>query len=166
AACYSLADARPSCRPVAVVRTRPPARRRRGACRRAAAELPRAARPRRVARAPRPRSRNARGAAGGGRRSARACRAGCGHAQPRGDRRRGVRLGWGGACARTRARPRSRRMILLTGFEPFGPYTTNPSGEVAKALDGRAFGAETIRAVVLPVHHAEAAVAVARLVDE
>ena len=57
-------------------------------------------------------------------------------------------------------------MILLTGFEPFGPYTTNPSGEVAKALDGRAFGAETIRGVVLPVHHAEAAVAVARLVDE
>jgi pyroglutamyl-peptidase len=57
-------------------------------------------------------------------------------------------------------------VILLTGFEPFGTYTTNPSGEVAKALDGRAFGAEVIRGVVLPVHHREAALAVGRLVDE
>ena len=57
-------------------------------------------------------------------------------------------------------------MILLTGFEPFGTYTTNPSGEVAKALDGRAFGAEAVRGVVLPVHHREAALAVARAIDE
>jgi len=57
-------------------------------------------------------------------------------------------------------------VILLTGFEPFGTYTTNPSGEVAKALDGRAFGAEVVRGVVLPVHHREAALAVTRLLDE
>ncbi|HEY3098216.1 MAG TPA: pyroglutamyl-peptidase I [Methylomirabilota bacterium] len=57
-------------------------------------------------------------------------------------------------------------MIVLTGFEPFGTYTTNPSGEVTKALDGRAFDAEVVRGVVLPVHHREAALAVARLVDE
>ena len=57
-------------------------------------------------------------------------------------------------------------MILLTGFEPFGTFPINPSGEVAKALDGRAFGAEIVRGVVLPVHHREAAAAVARLVDE
>jgi pyroglutamyl-peptidase len=57
-------------------------------------------------------------------------------------------------------------MILLTGFEPFGTYTSNPAGEVAKALDGRAFGAEVVRAAVLPVHHAEAAAAVSRLVTE
>jgi len=57
-------------------------------------------------------------------------------------------------------------VILLTGFEPFGMFATNPSGEVAKALDGRAFGAEVVRGVVLPVHHAEAARAVERLVDE
>jgi pyroglutamyl-peptidase len=57
-------------------------------------------------------------------------------------------------------------VILLTGFEPFDTYTTNPSGEVAKALDGRAFGAEVVRAAVLPVHHREAALVVARLVDE
>ena len=57
-------------------------------------------------------------------------------------------------------------MILLTGFEPFGTFPINPSGEVVKALDGRAFGAEIVRSVVLPVHHREAAAAVARLVDD
>jgi len=57
-------------------------------------------------------------------------------------------------------------VILLTGFEPFGTFPINPSGEVAKALDGRAFGAEIVRSVVLPVHHREAAAAVARLVDD
>jgi pyroglutamyl-peptidase len=57
-------------------------------------------------------------------------------------------------------------VILLTGFEPFGGHTTNPAGEVAKALDGRAFGAEVVRAAILPVHHREAAPAVRRLVDE
>jgi len=57
-------------------------------------------------------------------------------------------------------------VILLTGFEPFGDYPSNPSGDVAKALDGRAFGAEVVRSAVLPVHHAAAALAVSRLVDE
>jgi len=57
-------------------------------------------------------------------------------------------------------------MILLTGFEPFGEYTSNPAGDVAKALDGRVFGAEVVRSVVLPVHHAEAALTVSRLLDE
>jgi pyroglutamyl-peptidase I len=57
-------------------------------------------------------------------------------------------------------------VIVLTGFEPFGTFSTNPSGEVAKALDGRAFGAEVVRAVVLPVHHAEASRAVERLLDD
>lgn len=57
-------------------------------------------------------------------------------------------------------------MILLTGFEPFGTYPSNPAGEVAKALDGRGIGAEGVRGVVLPVHHAEAARAVARSIDE
>jgi pyroglutamyl-peptidase len=57
-------------------------------------------------------------------------------------------------------------VILLTGFEPFGPYASNPAGEVAKALDGRAVGAQVVRGVVLPVHHAEAARVVARLVED
>jgi len=57
-------------------------------------------------------------------------------------------------------------VILLTGFEPFGGFTANPAGEVAKALDGRAFGTEVVRGAILPVHHADAASAVSRLVDE
>lgn len=57
-------------------------------------------------------------------------------------------------------------MILLTGFEPFATYPSNPSGDVAKALDGRAFGTEIVRGVILPVHHRDAAAAVARLLDE
>jgi len=57
-------------------------------------------------------------------------------------------------------------MIVLTGFEPFGEYTSNPAGDVAKALDGRAFGAEVVLSAVLPVHHADAASMVSRLLDE
>jgi pyroglutamyl-peptidase len=56
-------------------------------------------------------------------------------------------------------------MILLTGFEPFGAYKDNPSAEVATALDGLAIGGETVRAAVLPVHHAQAAARVEALLD-
>ena len=58
------------------------------------------------------------------------------------------------------------RDILLTGFEPFGSYAVNPSGEVAKTLDGLELGACRVRSLVLPVHHAEAAGAVARAMTE
>jgi pyroglutamyl-peptidase len=58
------------------------------------------------------------------------------------------------------------REILLTGFEPFGPYAVNPSGEIAKTLDGRDVGDCRVRAVVLPVHHADAASIVARAMAE
>lgn len=57
-------------------------------------------------------------------------------------------------------------IVLVTGFEPFGPYAVNPSEELAKAVDGRAVGDARVRAAVLPVHHADATPAVARLIDE
>ena len=60
----------------------------------------------------------------------------------------------------------TRPTILVTGFEPFGPHVSNPSADVAKALDGMDVGGVTVRADVLPVHHAEAAARVARLVIE
>ena len=60
----------------------------------------------------------------------------------------------------------SRPTLLVTGFEPFGGLGVNPSLEVAKALDGRAVGEAIVRSAVLPVHHAEAAPHVARLLDE
>lgn len=56
--------------------------------------------------------------------------------------------------------------MLVTGFEAFGGHAANPSLEVAKALDGRAVGEAVVRSAILPVHHAEAAPQVSRLIDE
>ena len=49
--------------------------------------------------------------------------------------------------------PEPRRHILLTGFEPFDGDTVNPSGEVAKQLDGTVIGDCVVRSVILPVQH-------------
>lgn len=46
--------------------------------------------------------------------------------------------------------------VLVTGFEPFGSDTANPSQEVAKTLDGRRVGDAVIRGLILPVQHEEA----------
>jgi pyroglutamyl-peptidase len=46
---------------------------------------------------------------------------------------------------------RAGDVILVSGFEPFGDYRANPSGELAKAVDGRAIGDVVVRSVVLPV---------------
>jgi len=47
----------------------------------------------------------------------------------------------------------SARQILVTGFEPFGGDTANPSQELAKAADGRIIADCAVRSLVLPVHH-------------
>ena len=44
----------------------------------------------------------------------------------------------------------SASAILLTGFEPFGGDTINPSWQVAQALDGEALEGSTVHAVCLP----------------
>jgi pyroglutamyl-peptidase len=49
------------------------------------------------------------------------------------------------------------RAILVTGFEPFGGLSANPSEELAKAVDGRRVGGLDVVGIVLPVHHADAA---------
>jgi len=56
--------------------------------------------------------------------------------------------------------------ILVTGFEPFGGDALNPSGDLAKAMQGRRFGALAVRGVVLPVEHVAARRAVAAALDE
>jgi pyroglutamyl-peptidase len=56
--------------------------------------------------------------------------------------------------------------VLVTGFEPFGGDTANPSQEVAKALDGRRIGDTLVRALVLPVQHDEARAALAPALAE
>jgi pyroglutamyl-peptidase len=43
--------------------------------------------------------------------------------------------------------------ILVTGFEPFGGDATNPSQQIAAALEGRRVGAHRVRSTVLPVEH-------------
>jgi pyroglutamyl-peptidase len=45
------------------------------------------------------------------------------------------------------------RHLLLTGFEPFDAETVNPSGEVAKLLDGASVGGTRVRSLILPVQH-------------
>lgn len=57
-------------------------------------------------------------------------------------------------------------MIVVTGFEAFGGHPSNPSEEIAKAVDGRVIGGHTVRAAILPVHHTDAARAAARLLGE
>jgi pyroglutamyl-peptidase len=42
-------------------------------------------------------------------------------------------------------------ILLLTGFEPFDGARVNPSGEVARRLDGTRIGAATVVGRVLPV---------------
>jgi len=57
-------------------------------------------------------------------------------------------------------------VILVTGFEPFGSHTMNPSQDLAKALDGRRIGGCAIASAVLPVHHLEASQRVSLLLAE
>jgi pyroglutamyl-peptidase len=58
------------------------------------------------------------------------------------------------------------RVILVTGFEPFGGHAVNPTEGLAKAVDGRHVGAHVVRSAVLPVHHADAAARLAPLLAE
>lgn len=43
------------------------------------------------------------------------------------------------------------KRILLTGFEPYAHFDVNPSGEVAKLLDGKKVGRCVVQSIVLPV---------------
>jgi pyroglutamyl-peptidase len=42
------------------------------------------------------------------------------------------------------------KTVLLTGFEPFAGDQTNPSGEIARQLDGTLIGGWLVRGAVLP----------------
>lgn len=59
-----------------------------------------------------------------------------------------------------------QRVILVTGFEPFGRHAVNPSEALAKAVDAREVSGSAVRGVTLPVHHTEASRTVARLLAE
>ena len=55
--------------------------------------------------------------------------------------------------------------LLLPGFEPFDGDSVNPSGEVAKQLDGRAIGDCVVKGLILPVQHEAARAMVAPLLE-
>jgi pyroglutamyl-peptidase len=57
-------------------------------------------------------------------------------------------------------------VILVTGFEPFGSFTMNPSQDLAKALDGRRIAHCAVASAVLPVHHIDASRHVSLLLEE
>jgi len=42
------------------------------------------------------------------------------------------------------------KTVLLTGFEPFGGETVNPSGEIARQLHGRIIGGHRVTGALLP----------------
>jgi pyroglutamyl-peptidase len=56
--------------------------------------------------------------------------------------------------------------LLLTGFEPFGGGTVNPSGEVARRLDGAVIAGARVIGRVLPVSFERLAALIAALIDE
>src|SRR2546421_7147091 len=56
--------------------------------------------------------------------------------------------------------------VLVTGFEPFGPWQRNPSGETARHLDGATIVDAEITGLVLPVSFKRAAVPLLAAIDE
>jgi pyroglutamyl-peptidase len=58
------------------------------------------------------------------------------------------------------------RVILLTGFEPFGGEKTNPSWEAASRLDGMDFGGVNVAAMRLPVNCRRASRKIADLIAQ
>jgi pyroglutamyl-peptidase len=59
----------------------------------------------------------------------------------------------------------TQRHVLLTGFEPFDGDPVNPSGEVAKRLDGQVIGGCIVRSAILSVQHEAARAVVAPLLE-
>ena len=51
--------------------------------------------------------------------------------------------------------------VLLTGFEPFGKATLNPSGEILKQISG-----DNIVTAILPVAYAQSAEALLKLIEQ
>lgn len=57
------------------------------------------------------------------------------------------------------------RTILLTGFEPFGGETINPSQEIVRALDGEIIDGHRLIGAILPVAFAPTVPLLERLLD-
>src|SRR5579885_936414 len=56
--------------------------------------------------------------------------------------------------------------VLLTGFEPFGSWKRNPSGETVRHLDGATIVDAEITGLILPVSYRRAATPLIAAIDE
>lgn len=56
------------------------------------------------------------------------------------------------------------KTVLVTGFEPFGGDPINPSGEIARALDGRVIGGRMVAGATLPCVFGESRYELVRLI--
>jgi len=68
--------------------------------------------------------------------------------------------------ASVKSRRFSLMKVLVTGFEPFGPWQRNPSGETARHLDGATIVDAEITGIVLPVSFQRAAAPLIAAIDE
>ncbi|MGY5876256.1 MAG: pyroglutamyl-peptidase I [Candidatus Thorarchaeota archaeon] len=56
--------------------------------------------------------------------------------------------------------------ILVTGFEPFDGFETNPSAEVARAIDGKTIAGNIVAGIVLPLDYNTALDVVGKSIGE
>lgn len=59
-----------------------------------------------------------------------------------------------------------KNLALVTGFEPFGGRSLNPSGEIARRLDGVTIAGVKVAGRILPVDLARVGGAIAQILDE
>jgi pyroglutamyl-peptidase len=57
------------------------------------------------------------------------------------------------------------RLVVLTGFEPFGGFQVNPSWEAAKALDSRNEGSFQTKSLQIPLKYKEIKGAIETIID-
>jgi pyroglutamyl-peptidase len=63
-------------------------------------------------------------------------------------------------------RTRKTRIVLVSGFEPFGKERVNPSWEVARRLDGKVIAGLTVKAIRLPVAFSRATAHIIRAIKQ
>jgi pyroglutamyl-peptidase len=59
-----------------------------------------------------------------------------------------------------------KKLALITGFEPFGGRNLNPSGEIARRLDGATIAGVRVAGRILPVDLARVGDAITQILDE
>jgi pyroglutamyl-peptidase len=63
------------------------------------------------------------------------------------------------------ARMHARKVVVLTGFEPFADFAINPSWEIAKALDQRETSDYKVEAFQIPLKYREIRYSIESIID-